>query len=199
MTAVIPVLTETDVLDIWARLAAAERATDIAAHYGVTKSTICKIKNGRTWKHIDPGPLAAAAHKDRCRRGHLRTYHGYRTRGGHTRCRVCRRASHRSNERMRRRRAQATYRQRHAGHDVRVRSNGIVYCFSCWCGETRIDQAVLHRVKAGFPPDYMTVAERRAAILWCAGQGMGHQAIARRVGVCTRTVERHLAAVRGAA
>jgi hypothetical protein len=45
-------LNETQVLDIRARLAQGETSTVLMHEYGVTRDTIIKIKNRRTWGHI---------------------------------------------------------------------------------------------------------------------------------------------------
>lgn len=194
-----PTLTETDVLDIWHRLANGQPVRHIATHYKITPTNISAIKTGRHWKHIDPGPLRELAQAPRCRNGHLRAKHGYRTRGGHTRCRICRQASYRQCERAKRRRAQAEYRNAHAGHELRTRSTGTTYCLTCWRGETYIDHAAVQRAISGQPPAYMSYAERHAAILTLTSKGLTRRQIAQTIGVCIETVDDHRAAARRAA
>lgn len=45
-------LTDDQVLDIRARRAAGEMLSDLAAEYGVAKTTICAITTGTTWRHV---------------------------------------------------------------------------------------------------------------------------------------------------
>jgi len=51
-------LTDDQVRRIKKRLASGDRVTHIAHRYGVTNSTISKIKVGRTWRHIRAGSPA---------------------------------------------------------------------------------------------------------------------------------------------
>jgi len=45
-------MTDKDVLYIKARLALEHRQSDIAADYGVSPTTISRIKRGVTWTHV---------------------------------------------------------------------------------------------------------------------------------------------------
>lgn len=46
------VLTEDDIPNIRTRIRSRERYADIASDYNVSVSTICLIKQGRTWRHV---------------------------------------------------------------------------------------------------------------------------------------------------
>lgn len=198
-----PTLTETDVLDIWHRLAAGQPVRHVAAHYKVTASAIGAIKGGRHWKHVDPGPLRELARAPRCRNGHLRAEHTHIADHGRTRCRACKREARRRRPEVYRKREQAwrarRHQNRHAGHEIRTRSNGTTHCLTCWRGDNDIDQAAVDRAVAGRPPAYMSYAERHAAILTLANKGLTRRQIAQTVGVCIETVDDHRAAARRAA
>lgn len=61
------------------------------------------------------------------------------------------------------------------------------------------DAIAVDRAMGGSPPTVMTIAERREAIARLHRQGLSARLIGERVGVVSRTVQRHLAAARRAA
>ncbi|ABW14411.1 transcriptional regulator, LuxR family [Parafrankia sp. EAN1pec] len=170
------------------QLAAGARKGDLAAQYQVSGEAIRKIRRGRTWRTLDD---VARTH---CRRNHSYAEHGYTRSQGKRRCRKCRREYERGLRLTR-----EEYLDEHAGHELRTRVNGTVYCLACWRGESDIDEVAVERAIAGEPPERMSIAERHHAIRRLHGKGPSAREIARRLSISSRTVQRHVALIREAA
>ncbi|MEX5635756.1 hypothetical protein [Parafrankia sp. FMc2] len=178
-------LTPDQVVEIRELIATGACNEDLAPLYGVSPETIRKIRYGRTWRTLHEN------WRTHCGRGHAYAEHAYVDQAGRHCCRECRRQRERSTQRTR-----EEYLAEHAGHELRTRSTGVVFCLSCWRGEHDIDQIAVERAVSGNPPACMSTAERGAAIDRLLAAGLSQLATARRLHISDRTVARRAAVLR---
>ncbi|ONH62326.1 hypothetical protein CcI49_02815 [Frankia sp. CcI49] len=181
-------LTVADVVEIRELIAAGASNLDLAPLYGVSVETIRRIRHGHRWRNLGEVP------RTHCYHDHPYAEHGYLDPKGKRRCRACERLCASS-----RRPSREEYLAKHEGHELRTRTDGAVFCLSCWRGEAYVDEIAVERAVAGDPPEYLTVAERAEAIDRLLATGMSQLAAARRLKISVRTVQRRAAELRKAA